>query len=192
MDDTRDSLQDQQLAALRRGRISNDIVSLCATLVAVIALGTAIYQAKLMRDQAKATVWPYLIQGNSGNDGYSRIIQNVGVGPAIIRAFEVRVDGVPMHSWREVFDSLHIHPTERGASTTSFRAGLVLPTNTTSELIELPDSGDIRLIRSRVEHLQTWICYCSLYGDCWNEGSTDTEPTPVKTCHENPARRFMD
>lgn len=192
MNDAHDSVQDEQIAALRRGRISTDIVSLCATIVAVIALVTAIYQAKLMRDQAKAVVWPYLIQGNSGNGGYSRIIQNVGVGPAIIRAFEVRVDGKIVHTWSEAFDSLHIRPSRRGEVSTSFRAGLVVPTNTTIELIALPDSSDIRLVRSRVEHLDTWVCYCSLYGDCWGESATDTEPVPVKACAQKPERRFLD
>ena len=78
--------------------VTNRIMSASATLIALVALGTGLYQAKLSREQAKASVWPYLISGNSGEAGYSRIVQNVGLGPAIIGAFEVHVDNVPMHS----------------------------------------------------------------------------------------------
>jgi hypothetical protein len=175
-----------------RSRITNDIVSASATLIAIIALVTAVYQAKLMRDQAKASVWPYLIQGNSGNNGYARIVQNVGLGPALIRAFEVRVDGHPVRSWKEAADSMHIAPTWRGVKSTTFRAGLVLPTNTLSELLEIPDSGDVRLFRSRIDHLSTWVCYCSLYDDCWAQGGADYEPKHVKVCVDDPARRFQN
>ena len=171
-------------------RFASDVVSAAATLIAIIALATAVYQAKLMRDQAKASVWPYLIQGNSGNNGYARVIQNVGLGPALIRAFEVRVDGRPMHNWKEVADSMHVTLSWRGERSTTFRAGLVLPTNTLTELLELPDSADVRAFRSRVDHLTTWVCYCSLYGDCWTQVAGTYEPTPVKACTDDPARRF--
>ena len=82
--------------------ITNRIVSGSATIIAIVALATAVYQARLSRDQAKASVWPYLVQGNSSNNGYSRIVQNVGLGPAMIRGFEVLVDGKPTRNWTDV------------------------------------------------------------------------------------------
>src|SRR6185312_8275917 len=94
----------QAVRALRLSEITNRIVSASATLIAIAALVTAVYQTKLARDQAHATVRPYLILGNSGNNGYSRIVQNVGLGPAIIGAFEVRVDGHPVKTWAEAAD----------------------------------------------------------------------------------------
>ena len=84
---------------MRLDDITNRIVSASATIIAIAALGTAVYQAKLSRDQAAASVWPYLLQGNSGNDGYAAIVQNLGVGPAKIGAFEVTVDGKPTTNW---------------------------------------------------------------------------------------------
>jgi len=171
-------------------QITNRIMSASATIIAIIALVTSLYQAKLSRDQAKASVWPYLIQGNSGNDGYSRIVQNVGLGPALIRGFEVRVDGQPVHNWREVTDKLGIHPTWRGSRSTTFRAGLVAPTGSLIELLNLPDSADAHLFRGVADHLQTWVCFCSLYGDCWENRSDQFESTRVKACVDDPARRF--
>jgi hypothetical protein len=56
---------------MRLDDITNRIVSASATIIAIAALATAVYQAKLSRAQAKASVWPYLLQGNAGNNGYA-------------------------------------------------------------------------------------------------------------------------
>jgi hypothetical protein len=170
--------------------LTNRIVSASATLIAITALATGIYQAKLSRDQAKASVWPYLISGNSGNNGYSRIVENVGLGPAIISGFEVRVDGRPLHSWHEVAESLHIPLSFKGSHSTTFRHGWVVPTNATIDLLELPDTADVRLIRSKLDHVETWVCYCSLYGDCWETKDSIIEPSRVNACFDDPKRAF--
>jgi hypothetical protein len=172
--------------------ITNRILSGSATIIAIIALATALYQARLSRDQAKASVWPYLVQGNSGNNGYSRIVQNVGLGPAVIRGFEVLVDGKPTRNWTDAAAKLGIRPTWRGKRSTTFRAGLVVPTGGLIELLNLPDTADERMIRGAIDHLQTWVCYCSLYGDCWESRSNDYDPKPIKACKDDPARRFVE
>ncbi|MEO5817164.1 MAG: hypothetical protein ABIT20_17985 [Gemmatimonadaceae bacterium] len=177
--------------AITLSDVSNRIMSASATIIALVALGTGLYQAKLSREQAKAAVWPYLISGNSGENGYSRIVQNVGLGPAIIRAFEVHVDSVPVHSWKEAAESLHVPITFAGSRSTTFRRGLVVPVSSNIHLVELPDSADIRLVRSRVSHLSTYICYCSLYGDCWALSSDVAEPSKVKVCTDDRARAFL-
>lgn len=173
--------------------ITNRIVSGSATIIAIVALATAVYQAKLSREQAKASVWPYLIQGNSGNNGYGRIIQNVGLGPAIVRGFEVLVDGTPTKNWADVAAKLKIQPSWRGKTSTTIRAGIVIPTGAMVELLHLPDSTDAALFRAAAEnHLETWMCFCSLYGDCWENFASDYVPKPVKTCKDDPARRFVE
>ena len=178
--------------AISLSDVTNRIMSASATIIAMVALGTGLYQAKLSRDQAKAAVWPYLISGNSGENGYSRVVQNVGLGPAIIGAFEVHVDSVPVHTWKEVAESLHVPLRFTGSRSTSFRHGLVVPMAGNIHLLELPDTTDIRLMRSRVSHLRTYICYCSLYGDCWALHSDITEPTKVKACTADRARVFLE
>ena len=172
--------------------ITNRIVSGSATIIAIIALATGVYQAKLSREQAKASVWPYLVQGNSGNNGYSRIVQNVGLGPAVIRGFEVLVDDKPARNWTDVATRLGIQPSWKGKRSTTLRAGLVVPTGGLIELLNLPDSTDERMMRGAMDHLKTWICYCSLYGDCWENRSDDYEPKRVKACTDDPARRFVE
>lgn len=177
---------------LKLAEITDRIMSASATIIALVALGTGLYQAKLSREQAKAAVWPYLISGNSGERGYSRMVQNVGLGPAIIGAFEVRVDSAPVHTWQEAAESLHVPIRFTGSKSTTFRRGFVLPVGMNIHLIELPDTSDIMLIRSKVDHLHTLVCYCSLYGDCWRLDSDVAEPDKVKTCKDDPLRSFRD
>jgi hypothetical protein len=38
--------------------------------------------------------------------------------------------------------------------------------------------------------LATWVCYCSLYGDCWETGVDGAEPRQVSQCVMDPAREF--
>jgi hypothetical protein len=89
---------------------------------------------------------------------------------------------------------LGIRPDWRGKRSTTFRAGLVVPTGALVELLNLPDTADERLIRGAMDHhhLQTWVCFCSLYGDCWENRSNDYESKRVKTCADDPARRFVE
>lgn len=175
---------------MRLEDITNRIVSGSATVIAIVAMATAVYQAKLMRDQAKASVWPYLLVGNAGIDGYSRIVQNVGLGPAVVKAFEVRIRGTPVHSWKEAAESLHVQLSAKGSTTTSFGVGIVAPVNSTIELVTFPDSGDIALMRKHQGEIVTWVCYCSLYGDCWTTGDAGYEPRPARSCHADPEREF--
>src|SRR5579885_993761 len=150
--------------ALKLEDLTNRIISASASIIAIVALATAVYQAKLMRDQAKAAVLPYFILGNSGNNGYARIVQNVGLGPGFVRAFEVTVDKKPMHNWKEVADSMHITLSWKGHRTTTFTHGLLVPAGSVIDLLELTDSHDVKLFREAMNKhaLQTWVCYCSV------------------------------
>ena len=182
--------------ANRLADLANIFLSGSATIIAIVALATGIYQAKLSRDQANASVWPYLLQGNSGNNGYARIIQNVGIGPALIGAFEVRVGNVVVRSWQEAAESMHVKLTWRDSKTTTMKAGVVIPANTLTELLELPDTADVKLFRAAMTRaanekkpLVTWLCYCSIYGKCWS--GTD-QPTETKSCRADTSRAFLE
>lgn len=175
---------------MRLADLTDRIVSASATIIAIIALSTGAYQAKLSRDQAHASVWPYLLVGNSGNNGYAFIVQNVGIGPAIVKRFDVSVDGKPMQDWPGVAKALQVPITFSGSRSTSFHRGIVIPAGSTVDLLELPDSTDVRLMRSRLEHLAAKVCFCSFYGDCWVTTFGLSEPMPVKSCPDEAPAPF--
>jgi hypothetical protein len=66
------------------------IVSISAMLVGLGSLFIVLYQTTLMREQAKASVLPYLlIAFNTNNDGSYIALKNVGLGPALIDRIRV-------------------------------------------------------------------------------------------------------
>jgi hypothetical protein len=177
---------------MRLDDITNRIVSASATLIAIAALATAVYQAKLSREQAKASVWPYLLQGNSGNNGYASIIQNLGVGPAKIETFEVMVDSQAVKNWAAAADAMGVKLSWKGHRTTSIHPGIVIPAGAVIDLLQLPDSNDAKLFRSQVDRVRVSLCYCSVYKDCWTVATKQDAPVPVKVCRDDSARRFTE
>jgi len=67
------------------------IVAVCAMLVGLGSLFIVLYQTKLISEQQKASVLPYLmIAYNSGDAGAYVALRNVGLGPARIDRISVR------------------------------------------------------------------------------------------------------
>lgn len=173
------------LAARTFSALTNRLVSASASVVAVAALGTSLYEARLNREQQRASVWPYVTQGNSGlGGGFHRLVRNAGVGPALVRSFRIRVDDKPVRSWGEVVDALGVPATAttRRWTYSSIGRGTVLTPGETLEILTISDSvGALEFFR-RVDHMESVICYCSLYGECWSDSSEKDEPRAVDAC----------
>ena len=70
------------------------IVSVCAMVVGVGSLVIILYQTKLMREQQRASVMPYLaIAVQSNNEATNLTVRNAGIGPAVLEDVRVRYKG---------------------------------------------------------------------------------------------------
>lgn len=72
------------------------IVSLSAMVVGVGSLAIILYQTKLMREQQRASVMPYLMMAvqSSTNDHRTYLtVRNAGIGPALLGDVRVRYKG---------------------------------------------------------------------------------------------------
>ena len=77
--------------------IWNLIADNSSMIIAISALVLTVWQAYITRQHNKLTVAPYLTtwsQADDENGFYSIEIMNNGIGPALIKAFQVFVDGV--------------------------------------------------------------------------------------------------
>lgn len=167
-------------------------LSVAAGVGALCAVGISLYQAALAREQQRASAWPYLAQSNSYVTGqpYTRQIENQGVGPARIRSFQVRVDGRPTHSWNEVFSALVQQP-DSALVYSSFGRGSVVPPGGTRVLMRLPPGNQARAFWQAAQtRLETLVCYCSVYDECWSAGTRTREPVPVPSCADAPGAEF--
>jgi hypothetical protein len=169
-------------------------LSLAAGAGAIFAVAVSLYQANLARAQLRASAWPYLGQSNSYVPGqpYTREVTNEGVGPARIRAFTVLVDGKPVRTWGEVVRTLTGAP-DSGIVYSSLGRGSVIPPGTARTLLRLPPGVQAARVWSEAQtRLETVICYCSIYDECWEASSERDEPEAVRTCAADSAGAFGD
>jgi hypothetical protein len=159
-------------------------LSLSAGVGAICAVAISLYQAALAREQQRASAWPYLAQSNSHvtNQPYTRQVENEGVGPARVRSFEVLVDGQPVPTWGAAVRVLTGTP-DSGAVYSSLGRGSVLPPGSSRTLLRLPPGDQARVFwKAAQTRLETVICYCSIYEECWRADTRVEEPVPVRAC----------
>ena len=194
-DDTEASPDGGSRATGRRTRIA-ELSSALALGVSFLALALGAYQARLMnaqtrlmQQQARASVWPYVSIGYRINDegqnrGYSWDINNDGVGPARIESVTMTLDGKPVRGWKEIFRALFGDAAV--SATYSQIYGKVLPPNTnretTIEALRLVDIDQARIFYRAQERLQMSICYCSVYDECWIAQRQESKVQAVDRC----------
>jgi hypothetical protein len=162
------------------------ILAICAIISAFAAVGIAVYETRITRAHQKASVWPSMLQYNTVADGlYTREVENRGLGPALVRTFQVRVDGVPVDSWDHAIEVLTGQVPGQYVYGSLGEGHTLLPGRPYRLLIiEWEPLG--QLVHREVNHgrLTTEICYCSVYDDCWVAGSG--LPVSVPACPERP------
>lgn len=124
-------------------------------------------------------------------DGAGYDLQSVGLGPAIVRWFEVQVDGIPQPHWRGVAQALEL-PNPRAHNFTVPHRGSILPPNESSRLFWVrSDSNNVKALRRA--HSQNRvimrICYCSFFQDCWLHTNISTE-SELSSCSVLPELEF--
>jgi len=54
----------------------------------------------------------------------------------------------------------------------------------------LGDSAEARRFHAVVDRLETRVCYCSLYEECWRASSEEPAPVKVDACTDEPNADF--
>ena len=140
------------------------LVGFLALLVAGYTAYIARYTANVQLKQVQAQVWPYLIVGN--NDlTQSLVVDNKGMGPAIVRSVQVRIGGKPQQNWNQVLATLAL-PQHHFAQTTVNQ--YVLSPGEQLQAIRFPDKELWQKFHdAALNRLSMDICYCSTLGECW-------------------------
>jgi len=106
--------------------------------------------------------------------GYVYSVQNDGVGPAIIRFVDIRLDNKPIEDWGDLFTELGLNKESIGPySTLSNR---VIAAGARIDAIRLSNLAAGAKYRENFNRIQIEICYCSIYQDCY-QYSTARSPT---------------
>ncbi|WP_426512000.1 hypothetical protein ACPPVO_16050 [Dactylosporangium sp. McL0621] len=148
---------------------ANTVTAICATGIAVASLAVSISQTRAVQEHNRRSVRPFLqfeyqivASGQSGMR-----LRNVGLGPAIVTATSVTLDGKHIGAWDEVTVNELRRPLRRRPYALTFHAGWALAAGYNELFMALDDYERSRdewfweLLRRR---LVVEVRYESLYG----------------------------
>lgn len=168
-------------------------IALCALLVSSVAAGASAYQTYVINQQYQASIWPYLgFSFSSGGNHLNITLKNYGLGPALVRYYEITKDGKSVPSFSD-FIAPYERLAEGAVSSVTIGQGSIIPAGESVALVDVsvPDkpSGNkgpnlTSTLLAHQKSLDVSICYCSLLGRCWMREIRDStdEPHDVRAC----------
>jgi hypothetical protein len=168
------------------------LVGVSAVVIGVCALGVSLYETSLMREEQRAAVIPlvelsrsYYLEHDNAEGERVRLdlnIANVGIGPARVSDFQVRVDGQPQATWGETIQAL-IGRDQAVSYVQSTINGRTIPPDRSIKMLQLEDSDVAREILAEFNRLEIEACFCSVFDECWLASSRSFgASTPTDAC----------
>ena len=171
------------------------LVALSALVVAVTALVVSILQAQIMREEQHVSVWPSLSMGvdiSTAGGVFEISAQNKGIGPGIVRDFQLEVDGETVTSWEEFERAVAAQlPNTPSARNQRSLTGEVLLPGEDRRVYGSAGEESFTLLMSGLGRIRMTLCYCSVYDRCWlsisdyTGSDADGEPTAVASCERD-------
>lgn len=177
------------------------LVALTALATSVVSIWLAMTQGDEMGRLVQAQSWPYVgfTSGNSSLDETTRerirtltmSVENLGVGPARVRSFEVLIDGRPVPDHNAMIRAAAGLGADIDFDQTMFYSlpvtGRVLRAGESiafarwdyTEIVDQPWSA---LDKARFGRLDLRVCYCSVFEECWINSLHAKDPVPVAAC----------
>lgn len=141
-------------------------VAVAALIVSLSALGVGVYEARLQRTHDRAEVWPNLEIGTmTSNDAADVVVENTGLGPAVVEAVSVQVDDTLRHGWRGVLQALLGDSTRNFGNTSLFDHG-VRPGDQVT-LLRLQGSSIPTPFWKQIGRVRIRVCYRSVFEERW-------------------------
>jgi len=174
-----------------KGANTNLVVAGCALFVSACALYISTQEVRIMRDQQKATMYPYLsISKTYNSNGFGIAVTNSGNGLAKVNSYQLFKEGIFFRDWFDVvMTSIPGSKIDYTMVKTSgnIKDEMITP-NESVNLIFFQWSPETRAFQKHFEDLQVKICYSSLLDDSWivttMEASTTTEECVIQVERE--------
>lgn len=176
------------------GSIAAIISSIAALIVGAAALYVAWDQARVMRAQQHAAVWPILTIDLLTDVSESQVIvqfaaENSGIGPALLKHAELRNENGVFDSWEAFRDA---RPDDIANNEQVFHSSIsgraLSPGSKVAPYGMIWDRGenpDLTMDKMEpwLENISLEICYCSVFDRCWIQSSgSHTVARPVNAC----------
>lgn len=121
------------------------VIAISSPIIATCALVSTIWNARAARKHDKLSVMPYLTKEYLIEDGYFYFkLSNLGLGPAIIKSFDLSFDGkhyVNSNALVRILELLFRDYEKFEREGTMWGVGSVIPANKSEVLLEVKFSG---------------------------------------------------
>lgn len=149
---------------------TNAVVTTTALILSACALYLSVQEVRIMRQQQKATMFPYLTITKTYNaEGYGIVIKNSGNGLAKINSYQVYNDSIYFRDWFDVLQTLS--PDSKidysMINTVGSIQNEMITPNEKLNLIFLRWNDETRLFEKYLSSLNIRICYSSLLEENW-------------------------
>lgn len=172
---------------------SEFIIAVASAAIALTALAVAIWQGILMRRHNRLSLRPHLTfrqMMSEANPQFSLELLNNGLGPAIIRRFQVLIDGkreehFEAQGWMALLDLIGLKGRAIG---TSCEPDEFLASGQSLQLIKYesqPTPIETRELRKALRRIEIHIGYQSVYTDRYS--AQFSLPISIQDCYAEPA-----
>ena len=184
-------------------------IAVTALVTSISSIVIAIQHGHTMERLVQANSVPYLESGIStatpeGAQVLSLDFLNRGVGPAHEESLRVTVDNRPVKSFDDMVVAL-LGPNEGPKAYAVFhRTHTLVRNNVPKRFIPAGQQQLVFRLPRTPENARWWdllvkqqsrwdvaFCYCSVFDECWAEGSETADATRVKQCTRDPANEFV-
>lgn len=145
------------------------VVAIIALVINIITVGVYVSQTSIMKEQQKAAVWPHLEWRAIYNQdsGFVLRVQNNGVGPALVKNSELRLDGKPIQNLDSLF--IKVLGTRKFPHTRTDIDNRVLAAGSSTNLLKINDlkQSELFFYKLKDHEFKFTICYESIYEEQW-------------------------
>lgn len=188
------------------------LVAVTAIFTSVVAVGVALYSAKVDRDYARMAVWPYLLIGFSGTPivlsdeeilaiesgerpadnlflERSIVVMNRGMGPAVVQYASLRDASGSYPNWSAYLERGLGQKNVQMAGQSHFGSG-VIPAGELIQALRVTGPRAVTALNTAGSDSVLEICYCSVYQECW-VSRLGSLPRSIDSCEIDDADRFL-
>jgi hypothetical protein len=145
-------------------------IAIGALIVSAIAMLTSLMQVSLQRNQERALVWPHVSARPSYSaEGFAFTAYNKGLGPALVRNVQLKVDGKSVDSWSEVVVATLGDNKDYGwenIKSNNIEDSIMASTEAVT-MFKIAWDEKTRQAFSDGNRISVEICYCSFLDECW-------------------------
>jgi len=161
------------------------ILPICALLISVVACAASLYQLRMASSSISAQTWPYVTIGwRYANDQTGIVVDNDGLGPALIRDVVLTIDG---RNQRDAISGVQqiIGNSRAEIHIDALTRGVVIRAGKSLNLFEVRGATWANQLHGAQSRVNLQICYCSILGQCWTNSLAGAIPRSISKCADS-------